>query len=365
MEGKVEQFMHYKLIETAGFEMDIKWLITFIIYLAIAFTIMLLIKKLLQTATKKGWWIGEQREKSIYNSVRVPIVLILLEETINLFGEDNFVHDFFNYHLAEAASFNLTLRSILLVIAVILLMRFIIAVIEFVIHRSLKEKPWITNATEYSFLKLTSYALYIIAVFIGIKAVGINISILMGASAALIVGLGFGLQDIFKDFVSGVLILFEGNFKVGDIIQYKDVLARVTRIDLRTSRVITRDGNRILIPNSILITNEIINWSISNVNSRFMVEVSVAYGSDVQLVKELLLKCAADHKLVTRKKDTTVFFDDFGDSALIFKLYFWSNKTWDENPMKSEIRFSIDKAFRENNVKIPFPQRDLHVIPIV
>jgi small-conductance mechanosensitive channel len=196
---------------------------------------------------------------------------------------------------------------------------------------------------------------------------GVNVSLLLGASAALLVGIGFGLQDIFKDFISGILILFEGNFKVGDIIEYKTTLARVTSINLRTSRVITRDGNRILIPNSILVSNEIINWSIFNPSSRFMVEVGVAYGSDVELVKKLLLKCASDHSAVSQQKESVVFFDDFGNSSLVFKLMFWCNDTWDEIPIKSDIRFAIEKSFNDNNIRIPFPQRDLHVIdmPVV
>lgn len=362
MNNNLENTLNFVLIETNGFVIDVKWLITFLIYLGLGFFVLFLIKKILNAATKNNWWIGPSREKIVYNSVKFPIILIVFEETLNLFGGDNVLFEIVNYPIIESESINLTIRNILVFISIILLMRFFIALVEFSIHRSLKQKPWINKATEYSFVKLTSYALYIIAIFIGIRTMGIDISLLLGASAAVLVGVGFGLQDIFKDFISGVLILFEGNFKVGDIIEYKNTVARVNRIDLRTSRVITRDGNRILIPNSILVSNEIINWSISNPDSRFLVEVGVAYGSDVELVKEVLLNCANEHSEVARQKETIVLFDEFGDSSLNFKLLFWCNKTWDENPIKSDIRFAIDKSFRENKIRIPFPQRDLHVI---
>jgi len=364
MKSNLEDILSYKLIETSGLTIDIKWLVTFIIYIAIATLVLFLIRKLLKSATKNDWWIGKPREKTVYNSVKFPIILILSEESLNLFGDTHLISEILNFSITGGENFNLTPRKILVFISIILLMRFFIAIIEFSIHRSLKQKHWINQSTEYSFVKLTSYALYVIAVFIGIKTMGVDISLLLGASAAVLVGIGFGLQDIFKDFISGVLILFEGNFKVGDIIEYKNTVARVTRIDLRTSRVITRDGNRILIPNSILVSNEITNWSISNPHSRFMIEVGVAYGSDVELVKQVLLNCANENASVTRQNDTSVIFNEFGDSSLNFKLMFWSSKTWDENPTKSDIRFAIDKAFRENNVRIPFPQRDLHVIEL-
>lgn len=364
MNSKLEDLLNFQLIETNAFTIDLKWLITFLIYLALGFFVLFLINKLLKAATKNNWWIGPSREKTVYNSVKFPIILIVFEETLNLFGDDNILSGIINYPIFESESLNLSLRTILVFVSIILLMRFFIAIVEFSIHRSLKKKPWINNATEYSFVKLTSYGLYILAIFIGIRTLGIDISLLLGASAAVLVGIGFGLQDIFKDFISGVLILFEGNFKVGDIIEYKNTVARVTRIELRTSRVTTRDGNRILIPNSILVGNEIINWSISNPHSRFLVEVGVAYGSDVELVRKLLFRCANEHELVTKEDETRVIFNEFGDSSLNFKLFFWSSKTWDENPIKSDIRFAIDKAFRENKIRIPFPQRDLHVIEI-
>ncbi len=307
MNTKLEDVLSFVLVETKGFTIDVKWLVTFLIYLSLGFLVLYLINKLLKAATKNNWWIGPSREKVVYNSVKFPIILIVFEETLNLFGDNNILSEILNYPIIESESINLTLRNILVFISIILLMRFFIALVEFSIHRSLKQKPWINRATEYSFVKLTSYALYVVAVFIGIRTMGLDLSILLGASAAILVGIGFGLQDIFKDFISGILILTEGNFKVGDIIEFKNTIARVTRIDLRTSRLITRDGNRILIPNSILVGNEIINWSISNPHSRFLVEVGVAYGSDVELVRKVLISCANEHESVTRENETRVY----------------------------------------------------------
>jgi len=364
MKSSLKQILDFKLVHFDSYSIDVKFVLSFLSYLLLALIILFLIKKLLKTATKNNWWIGPSREISVYNSVKIPIILIVIEESLNLFGKSHIISEILNFSIINANGITVTIRKILVFISIILLMRFFVALVEFSIHNSLKKRPWVNNASEYNFVKLISYFLYTIAFFIGIKTMGIDLSLLLGASAVVLVGIGFGLQDIFKDFISGILILFEGNFKVGDIIEYKNTVARVTRIDLRTSRLITRDGNRILIPNSILAGNEIINWSISNPNSRFLVEIGVAYGSDIELVRELLTECANNHPSVNRQNDTTVVFNEFGDSSLNFKLYFWSNKSWEQFPIKSDIRFAIDKTFRENNIRIPFPQRDIHVIEL-
>jgi small-conductance mechanosensitive channel len=361
MREQLSEILDYTLVDTTFLVIDVRWIATFVFYLLAASVTLLLIKRLLRLATQRGWWMGTEREEAVYNSVKFPVFLILIEETLSLFKPDNLLSQIFHYPLFNSEKVTISPRSVLLFISVILLMRFFITLIEFVIHRSVKRKPWINRPTEYNLLKLNSYLLYLVAIFIGIRSIGLDISILLGASAALLVGIGFGLQDIFRDFVSGILILFEGNFKVGDIIQYKDQVGRVSRIDLRTSRMITRDGNRILIPNSILINQEIINWSISNPEIRFSIKVGVAYGSDTAKVSEILKACAIAHEDVVRKDDTMVMFRDFGDSALEFELFFWATKSWNENPIKSDIRFAIDRMFREHAIQIPFPQRDLHL----
>ena len=167
---------------------------------------------------------------------------------------------------------------------------------------------------------------------------------------------------LFNDVVSGFVVLFEGTVRVGDIIEIDGTIARVQQIDIRTSKIVTREGIMILVPNSLITSNKVVNWSHSNITSRLSVNVGVAYGSDTGKVKQLLLQAAEEHKLVLKSPAPVVVFQDFGESSLDFQLRYWANKSWQMDQIKSDIRFRNDELFRENGVSIPFPQRDLHII---
>lgn len=185
---------------------------------------------------------------------------------------------------------------------------------------------------------------------------------MLAGSAALLVGLGFGIQQIFNDLVSGIILLFEGNLKVGEIIQLEnDIVGKVTMIGLRTSKIRTRDDITMIIPNSKFISDKVINWSQDQSTTRFQVEVGVAYGSDVELVTRLLLESAKENQAVETKPEPFVRFSDFGESSLNFQLLFWTNESFRCENVKSKLRYTIDRKFRENNVQIPFPQRDVHL----
>ena len=132
-------------------------------------------------------------------------------------------------------------------------------------------------------------------------------------------------------------------------------------IKLRTSKIKTRDGIVIFVPNSQLTNNRVINWTNSNVLTRFNIKVGVAYGSDTKLVEKILLEVANEEKTVNTRIKPFVRFLDFGDSSLDFEIHFWSEEVWRIEFIKSRMRFAIDKKFRDNNVSIPFPQRDLHI----
>ena len=142
----------------------------------------------------------------------------------------------------------------------------------------------------------------------------------------------------------------------------KEMLDVLFEIGLRTSHVVTRDNIILIVPNSHLTQNNIINWSMMDQKSRFNVSVGVAYGSDVRLVETVLLQCADAVSDIEQTPKPFVRFDEFGDSSLNFKIYFWSSNNFEVENIRSQLRFEIDKGFRENNITIPFPQRDLHII---
>jgi small-conductance mechanosensitive channel len=281
----------------------------------------------------------------------------------------------FTFFESRETKFKFSVGNIFIIVTIFFIAGFIARVVRIVLKKNLSQREWIDKGKEFTMTKLATYLIYTIAFVVAIESIGADLSSLLLASAALLVGVGLGLQFIFADIVSGFILLFEGTFKVGDIIELDSsgqagqsssgssgLVARVERIDVRTSKVMTRDGNFIIIPNSTLTRDNIVNWSHSHAVTRFRIKVGVAYGSDTQKVREVLEKCALQHPEVDRSESIIVRFSDFGDSSLDFELFFWAMQTWTIETIKSDIRFAIDREFRKEGIHIPFPQRDLHIV---
>ncbi|MCB9302230.1 MAG: mechanosensitive ion channel [Lewinellaceae bacterium] len=217
----------------------------------------------------------------------------------------------------------------------------------------------INVGSQYAINQLLKYFLYVIAFLMALEALGVTLTVLWGGAAALLVGLGLGLQETFKDFFSGIILLFERTVEVGDVVVVDGTVGTVRRIGLRTSLVETRDNLTVIVPNSRLVVEKVINWSHNDNKARFLVKVGVAYGTDTALVKKLLLNVARENAFVIRHPPPFVRFTDFGESSLDFEIHFWTHEFIRIEDVKSDMRFEIDKAFRENQVTIPFPQRDV------
>ena len=271
------------------------------------------------------------------------------------------IQEILEFKIIELDSFSLSIYHIVLVLAVILITRFLLWGIKKMIHREgLKQK--VGEGRQHALFQIVKYFIIVIAVVIVMESLGVKVTILLAGSAALLVGLGFGLQQIFNDFISGLILLFEGTIKVGEVIEIEGIVGRVIRIGLRTSEIETRDNIMMLIPNSKFTSEKVINWTHTRKYTRFKISIGVAYGSDSKLVKKVLLECAANHNFVASKPEPTVRFNDFGDSALLFELLFYSDNMFRIEKVKSDIRFIIDRKFRDHGIHIPFPQRDLHII---
>ena len=212
-----------------------------------------------------------------------------------------------------------------------------------------------------SVFQLTQYVIWVVVILLTLEGLGFQITLLLAGSAALLVGIGLGLQEVFKDFISGIILLFDGTIRVSDIIEVDGLVGQVKEIRLRASEIETRDGIVMIIPNSAFITGHVVNWTHNRKLTRFSLTVGVAYGSDVEKVREVLVACASDHPEVVKTPEPFVFFSDFGESQLTFTLQFFSRAVFKIEHVKSDIRFLIDKAFRENDITIPFPQRDIHI----
>lgn len=214
----------------------------------------------------------------------------------------------------------------------------------------------------HSIYLLVKYFIWVISIVIMLDSVGIKVSVLLAGSAALLVGVGMGLQNIFADFVSGVFLLFEGTIKVKEIIEVDGIIGQVEEINLRNSKLITRENVTIIIPNSKFVTEKVINWSHNHGSVRFMVDIGVAYGSDVEEVIEILQNCMSNMNEIEQNPKPFVRFKNFGDSSLDFELIFWTRQAFTVDNLKSNLRIEIYKSLAKNNISIPFPQRDLHII---
>lgn len=196
-----------------------------------------------------------------------------------------------------------------------------------------------------------------------LSVIGIEMTEMVIIFGALGVGMGFGLQGIVNNFVSGLILLFERPLREGDIIEVNDKRAYIKRIGLRATVAMTFKEAEVIIPNAELISNQVINWTLSNNEERVAIPISVAYGSDIQLVIDILKSCAKTEPLVISKPEPSVMFVSMGDSALLFELRVWINQADAEVAVRSNIYVEIDKQFKLHNIVIPFPQMVLHKAP--
>ncbi|GAB4259523.1 MAG: mechanosensitive ion channel [Saprospiraceae bacterium] len=269
------------------------------------------------------------------------------------------MEEFLNYTFSFG-KYQIAVIDLLLILAILVFARIVIWIVNRIILTSYFKRKNLDVGRQFAVRQIVMYLIWAFTVFAILEMLGVATAVMAGL-AAFLVGIGLGLQDVFKDLASGIIILIEGTANVGDMIEIDGQPAVVREIGLRTSVVETRDQVSILIPNSRLVVDSVINWSHNRDIRRFNVSVGVAYGSDVEKVTELLLQAAAEHPNVLENPAPVVFFEDFGNSSLDFNIYFYSRELFGIPRVRSEIRYSINRLFKEHNIEIPFPQRDLWI----
>ncbi|MEP7125698.1 MAG: mechanosensitive ion channel domain-containing protein [Byssovorax sp.] len=217
------------------------------------------------------------------------------------------------------------------------------------------------EGTAYAVARMAQYVVALIVVLIGLENIGISLGSLAAFGTFLSVGVGFGLQNIVQNFVSGLILLIERPVRKGDFVRVGDTAGTVEEIAMRATRLITRDGIAIIVPNSELISGRVVNLSAPSATYRARVTVGVAYGSDTSVVRRVLLEVAAQDPRVLDTPPPAVFFRDFADSSLAFELCVWLQDPHEEPLATSDLRFAVDAAFRKADIEIPFPQRDIHL----
>lgn len=280
-----------------------------------------------------------------------------MEKLGNFFS---YFREFWFFELLHLESMTVRVYHIFGLLVILIATRLIIKFAGKIIKRQITQKG-LDEGRTLALYQIIKYIIIVSAILLGLEVIGIKFTLLLGGAAALLVGVGLGLQSTFNDIFSGIILLFERSISVGDILEVDGTVGRVVRINIRTSEVATYDNISILMPNSKLVNGSIINWSHNRQLTRFTVAVGVSYGSDVQLVKKLLNEAAVEHPEVDQTRPADIFFKDFGDSALQFELKFWCTNLLQIGRIRSDLRFAIDAKFRENGVTIPFPQRDLHL----
>ncbi|HEV2129462.1 MAG TPA: mechanosensitive ion channel domain-containing protein [Longimicrobiaceae bacterium] len=222
-------------------------------------------------------------------------------------------------------------------------------------RRSLEE------GVQYALNRLLHYAILGFGIFVALDNLGISITALAGLGAILAVGIGFGLQNIAQNFVSGLILLLERPVKKGDFVEVGGTRGTVRQIHARATVITTLDNVDILVPNGQFITETVVNQTFDNRRVRVRVNVGVAYGSDTDKVRRALERVAREHPRVLDSPAPIVRFEDFGDSSLDFSLLVWLADPVQQPQTSSDLRFAIDRVFREEEIEIPFPQRDLHL----
>lgn len=267
------------------------------------------------------------------------------------------------YNLIETDSFKISVYHVAIVVALFLGAYLLNRFIRSILMRRAKNERKANEGRYFAIAQILKYVVYTVAIFFALESTGIDLTLFKAGSAALLVGLGFGLQHTFNDFVSGIIILFEGTLHIGNIVEIQTIVGRVKHIGLRTSRIETRDGVTIIVPNSKMVMDNVVNWSHQSVDrTRFNIRMNIQFGADVQMVKNILLDCAQRHKDVVDKPAPKVRLYDFSDSGYVFDLLFWTNNMFFVETVKSDLRFDILAEFEKSGISISYPHREIKIV---
>lgn len=277
---------------------------------------------------------------------------------------------YLSIHLFNIGQTNVTLWLVLNVIFFVILLIFLTGKLKKWILDVISKRAHISRGVGDAIATIVRYVLVIIGIMIILQSMGIDLSSLMVLAGALGVGLGFGLQNIVNNLLSGIIILFERPIKIGDRVVVGQIEGNVTEINIRATTVVTNSNVAIIIPNSEFISANVTNLSYTDDRIRFDIPVGVAYSSDVQLVTKALLEVAEEEEGILSVPKPAVLFLEFGDSSYNFVLRVWTSQ-YLKTPkkFKSLVNYRIWQKFKDYNIEVPFPQRDLHlrsgVLPIV
>ena len=270
----------------------------------------------------------------------------------------NHIKDILGLSLIKTTNINFTLGALIVMVFVFWFTSFALRMIRKFVTRKLPSEDTNKFISIFQFIK---YLVYLFVIMFGLRISGVDITVLLTASAAIFIGLGFALQQLFQDLIAGILIIIEQSLKVGDIIEINGKVGRVQRISLRSTRAYTRNQRVMIIPNHMFMNDLLFNWTQNNPIVRDNITIQIAYGSDTRLAEKLLYDSIKNIPEILQDPKPNILFDNFGESWLDFVVNFYVNDAFYVQTVKSDLRFEVDKQFRENNILIPFPKREVYM----
>ena len=270
------------------------------------------------------------------------------------------ITDFFNVEIFSFNDNSLSICDLTNVIVIVIVTKLVLWIISKALFNK-KKLHKLDEGSAFALFQIIKYLIWIIAITLILESLGIKVTFLLAGSAALLVGVGLGLQQTFNDMLSGIILLFEHSVKVGDILEIDGDRVIIQEIGLRTSKGMNVRQIVVIIPNSLITTNKVINWSHQTQKTLFKIDIGVAYSSDVNLVIKTLEESAIEHLEFSECEFKEVRFVNFGNSSIDFELFFYSKNIFTIEKVKSDIRKIIYRKFNEHKITIPFPQMDLHV----
>ena len=273
------------------------------------------------------------------------------------------LRSFWNFTLATSPSGqSITVGEVLLVVALVIVGYYGSRLLVYLLGRRLKKTD--IQADVVHVIKRVIFVVFLVVVALtALSLLGIPLTAFAFATGAIAIGVGFGAQNIINNFISGWILMAERPIRIDDFIEIDDTQGVVEAVGTRSTRIRRTDGVHLLVPNSQLLERTVVNWTLIDREIRTTVRVGVAYGSPVRLVADLILQAVQEHELIKTKPAPSVVFEDFGDNALVFDTYFWSDVGGEKflRDIRSDVRFRITQLFAEHDIVVAFPQRDVHI----
>ncbi|WP_456276757.1 mechanosensitive ion channel family protein [Bacillus sp. AK128] len=328
------------------------------LFIVIAVVVAILLLRFVLLWSTKRFQTNHEAARSIINWATFYGTLIFL---LLYFSKS----DWMFASIYKVGNVEITLFLIIVAILIISLASRISKISTKVLLPNIYDRYNLDKGLRFTFDRMIHYSIMVIAVITSLTTVGIDLSALTVFAGIISVGIGFGLQNIASNFISGIILLFERPIKVGDRVIVDEIIGDVEKINMRATIIKTLDNEHIIVPNSYFLEEKVVNRSFSDPKLRLVLPIGVAYGTDVEKVRELLLEVAREENLasptVLTVPEPFVNFVGFGDSSLDFELFVWIADPNQFIVIKSNINFRINRILAENNIEIPFPQRDLHI----